>query len=135
MVQIMQYNLSVASSGTSEISTAPQVISNRRLLERSDTLEVKKLEAELNEHRYYLERKIEQRTDQLVKRIKLLELCNSSLCDKLAQAKKEIAALHKQLGSDLPGTEFKDCSGLLTGYGKGKRIQVESDARIDGLTV
>lgn len=57
---------------------------------------MKAMEAELNEHRYHLERKVEQRTEQLTRRITLLESCNATLCDKLALAYEELAAL-KQL--------------------------------------
>lgn len=59
-------------------------------------LDINKMKAELNQHRYYLERKVEQRTEQLLKRLVLLESCNSTLCDKLAIANKELIAL-KQL--------------------------------------
>ena len=51
-------------------------------------LEMKKMQAELAEHRYRLERNVEQRTEQLLKRISLLESCNATLCDKLAVAQK-----------------------------------------------
>lgn len=61
-----------------------------------DITEMKMMEAELNEHRYYLERKVEQRTEQLVRRITLLESCNATLCDKLALAHKKFAALRRQ---------------------------------------
>jgi len=56
-------------------------------------LDMKKMKAELNELRYHLERNVEQRTEALSKRIALLESCNTTLCDKLASARKEFAAL------------------------------------------
>jgi len=52
-----------------------------------------KMKAELNELHYHLERNVEQRTGALSKRIALLESCNTTLCDKLASARKELAAL------------------------------------------
>jgi len=58
-----------------------------------DITEKKELESELYEHRYYLERQVEQRTLQLMKRMALLESCNASLCDKLALIYKELATL------------------------------------------
>lgn len=59
-------------------------------------LDMKKIKAELNEHRYYLERNVERRTEHLLKRIALLESCNTTLCNKLALAHKELAALKQQ---------------------------------------
>ena len=55
--------------------------------------DINKMKAELNELRYHLERNVEQRTEALSKRIALLESCNTTLCDKLASARKELAAL------------------------------------------
>lgn len=109
MPQLKQSNPSVAPIGASEILTVLPAASNRQLSVRSDFITLKKLEAELNEHRYYLDRKVEQRTEQLVKRIKLLESCNTTLCDKLAQAKRVIASLQKQIESNLSGAETNDC--------------------------
>lgn len=68
-------------------------------------LDINKMKAELNEHRYYLERKVEQRTEQLLKRLVLLESCNSTLCDKLAIANKELIALKQQITHALPNIE------------------------------
>ena len=59
-------------------------------------LEMKKMAAELNEHRYYLEQKVAQSTEYLQKRIALLELCNTTLCGKLAASQQELAALQQQ---------------------------------------
>ena len=55
--------------------------------------DMKKMKAELNELRYHLEQNVGQRTESLSKRIALLESCNTTLCDKLASARKELAAL------------------------------------------
>ena len=57
---------------------------------------LKEMEAELNVHRYYIERQVEQRTEQLMKRISVLESCNATLVDKLALANKELVALKQQ---------------------------------------
>lgn len=62
----------------------------------------KEMEAELYELRYRLERKVEQRTEQLVRRAALLESCNAALCDKLALAYKELAALKQRPAHTLP---------------------------------
>ena len=61
-----------------------------------DITEKKKLETELQGHRYYLERNVEMRTEQLMKRMALLESCNAALGAKLALAQKELAALKPQ---------------------------------------
>lgn len=58
-------------------------------------LEMKKMAAELNEHRYYLEQKVAQSTEHLQKRIALLESCNATLCGKLASSQQELAALQQ----------------------------------------
>ena len=58
-------------------------------------LDMKKMKAELNEHRYYLERYVERRTEHLLKRIAVLEYCNAALCGKLALASKELSALNQ----------------------------------------
>ena len=54
---------------------------------------MKKMTSELNEHRYYLERNVDRRTEHLVKRIAVLEACNATLCGKLALSQKELTAL------------------------------------------
>ena len=64
--------------------------------------DMKEMKAELNEHRYYLERNVERRTEHLLKRTELLEHCNATLCDKLALAHKELAALKQQSAHTLP---------------------------------
>lgn len=57
--------------------------------------EMKKMASELNEHRYYLEQNVERRTELLAKRIEMLEACNASLCSKLAQSQRKLAALQE----------------------------------------
>jgi hypothetical protein len=49
--------------------------------------DMKKMKAELKDHRYGLERNVELRTAHLLTRIALLESCNATLCSKLEQAK------------------------------------------------
>ena len=66
--------------------------------------EMKKMASELNEHRYYLEQNVERRTELLAKRIVMLEACNASLCSKLAQSQKKLAALQE-------ATVMPDASG------------------------
>lgn len=61
-----------------------------------DITDKKEMEAELNQHRYYLERHVELRTEQLIKRIALLESCNTTLGSKLALSRTELAALKRQ---------------------------------------
>lgn len=90
------------------ISKQGQHLSGTPMFIRGVMLDItnkKEMEAELNEHRYRLERKVEQRTEQLVRRIALLESCNTSLCDKLALAYKELAALKQQPAHALPGED------------------------------
>lgn len=114
MVQYLQTNPSVTLIGPSEYLTSATVAATVQLPDETsvvsdesgatlfirealrDITEMKAMEAELNEHRYYLERKVEQRTEQLMKRLALLESCNATLCDKLALAHKEIAALKQR---------------------------------------
>ncbi len=57
--------------------------------------QLKKLSAELAEHRYYLERNVSRRTEHLNRQIELLESCNSTLCGQLAEYKKQIAILQQ----------------------------------------
>lgn len=114
MAQPLQSNPFVTSIGPSEYLAGATAASNRQLPDEDsvvnnesaatlfikgalrDIAEMKAMESELNEHRYYLERKVEQRTEQLMRRLALLESCNASLCDKLALAHKELAALKQQ---------------------------------------
>ncbi len=64
--------------------------------------DMEEMKIELNEHRYYLERNVERRTQYLVARIALLESCNASLCDKLALAYKMPATIKLQAPSACP---------------------------------
>lgn len=56
-------------------------------------LNIRKIKRELYEHRYYFEKNVVNRTEHLMKRIKLMEACNASLSYKLALSQKELAAL------------------------------------------
>lgn len=94
-----------------------------------DITEIKVMEAELNEHRYCLERKVEQRTEQLMRRISLLESCNAILSDKLAHAKRNVAELDKQLAGIMSDTNLEDCHGLLTGLGDGAQKMAERSVK------
>lgn len=75
-------------------------------------LDIRKMKAELNEHRYHLEQNVERRTEHLLKRIALLESCNTTLSGKLALAHKEITALRQWPVHILPkkDAESSDCS-------------------------
>lgn len=61
-----------------------------------DITDKKEMEAELNQHRYRLDRHVESRTRQLMKRMALLESCNATLSEKLAMARMELTALKQQ---------------------------------------
>lgn len=56
-------------------------------------LKMKKMKAELNELRYYLEQNAERRTDHLSLRIAMLESRNATLCDELASSQEKPAEL------------------------------------------
>lgn len=72
-------------------------------------LGMKKMKAELNEHRHFLERSVERETAYLSKRIALLESCNATLSGKLALAYQEIAMLERSAhGSPRPHDLKKD---------------------------
>lgn len=60
---------------------------------RKVLLDMREMKFELNEHRYYLERKVALRTAHLMKRIELLESCNATLCEKLTQTREALAML------------------------------------------
>lgn len=75
---------------TSSKKTSSTLYARRIML-----LEMKKMTVELNEHRYYLEQKVAQRTEHLQKRIALLEACNTTLCGKLASSQQKLAALQQ----------------------------------------
>lgn len=74
--------------------------------------DMNKMEAELKELRYYMERNVELRTENLLKRIAVLESCNATLCDKLAQAHQEPVALKQQSARTLLNNdaEQNDCA-------------------------
>jgi PAS domain S-box-containing protein len=77
-----------------------------------DISDKKRMEAELADHRYYLERNVERRTRELMKRIEMLESCNAALCSQLSSARMENAALHRQLEilqPEVPESEM-DCA-------------------------
>lgn len=78
-----------------------------------DVSDKKRMEAELADHRYYLERNVEQRTRELMKRIEMLESCNASLCDRLSSARLECAALKQQLDGMQPDDAGEDSSSGL----------------------
>lgn len=98
MVQVIQFSASPASNGTSDYAASCASASGEFALQ-TEAAAMQVLEAELHEHRYYLEQKVAQRTEQLSRRITLLETCNATLAGKLAEAKKDIAMLRKQLDS------------------------------------
>jgi len=58
--------------------------SERALIVKRIRREMNKLRAELHECRYHFERRVEFRTEHLLKRIAELESCNAELCDQLA---------------------------------------------------
>ena len=56
-------------------------------------LKMKKMNVELNELRYDTEQNAEHRTEQLLLRIALLEVCNATLCDEFAISQERFAEL------------------------------------------
>lgn len=76
--------------------------SDTTLFIRKVMLNMKKMKAELNEHRYFLERNVERETAHLLKRIALLESCNAALSAKLALAHQDLALLRQQPAHILP---------------------------------
>lgn len=50
-----------------------------------DITNIKEMEAELEEHRYYMERRVAQRTAALEQRIGILESCNTALCNQMEE--------------------------------------------------
>ncbi len=98
MVQLIQFSASQAPSGTNDVSVS-RTAGNSEYARQTEVAAMQMLEAELHEHRYYLERKVEERTEQLSTRIRVLETCNAALAGKLADAKKDIAMLRRQLVS------------------------------------
>lgn len=86
-------------------------------------LDINRIQAELAEHRYHLERKVEQRTEQLLKRITLLESCNATLCDKLAMAQKEITSLKRQVSQTPPNKNTEQKNRAVQLYGMNDQIR------------
>lgn len=78
---------------------------------RLDVADKQAMEAELNELRYHLERNVEQRTEQLLRNISLLESCNATLCERLASVQRELAVL--KLARNLPDAEQNERIGKL----------------------
>ena len=69
--------------------------------------DMREMKAELNEYRYCLEQNVERRTEHLLKRIALLESCNTTLGGKLAMAHVEIATLKHQPAYILPKEDME----------------------------
>lgn len=90
-----------------------------------DITDKKEMEAELSQHRYCLERHVESRTEQLMRRISLLESCNAALGDKLALARMELSALKREPAAEIvqhalaagstPTAQSRDCIEQLDG--------------------
>lgn len=55
--------------------------------------QMNKMKSELHEHRYYLEKNVAQRTEDLTKRIEVLETCNAALCSKLVSSQRMLGSL------------------------------------------
>jgi len=108
MAQLLRPRKTRASCNASEALSVLPVASCRHMPVQSGAYARDMLEAELHELRYSLEKKVEQRTAQLVKRINLLESCNIALSEKLAQANRDLATLIKQLATAFPEAEGND---------------------------
>ena len=91
----------------------------------------KAMEAELNELRYQLEQNVEQKTGQLLKRITVLESCKATLCDKLASAQRELAALTRPSARNLPGTIQDDCAEQIYASSDWTRNLIKTSAQDD----
>lgn len=76
----------------------------------------KEMEAELDDHRHFLEQHVEMRTRQLIKRMKLLESCNATLSGKLMLAQTELATLKQPATAPVEqtsnGAEYPDGIGV-----------------------
>lgn len=71
-----------------------------------DVTDSKQMESELAECRYNIERQVERRTEQLERRLALLESCNAVLCERLSDALLQLAGLTHQLQqAELGGTK------------------------------
>ena len=101
-----------------------------------DITDKKEMEAELNQHRYHLERHVELRTEQLIKRMALLESCNTTLGGKLASAMMELTALKRQsataaikpvqITEQISPTQSNECTEQLHGIGDHARKIIDS---------
>ena len=109
MAQILRSRKTRVSGNTSKILNSLPVASCNHMPVQSVVYAQDTLETELHELRYSMERKVEQRTAQLVKRITLLESCNTVLSEKLAQANRDLATLIRQLATVLPEGEGGGC--------------------------
>lgn len=85
-----------------------------------DITEKKAMEGELSEHRYWLEKKVEQRTALLERRISVFESANTNLCEKIEE---NMAALRQARLAQLR------CR-LLHTLGKEAILDVDADGRL-----
>lgn len=60
-----------------------------------DITDTKLMESELQTHRYFLEQRVRDRTEQLEKRIAILESCNHELCNQLEKERMTCNELRK----------------------------------------
>lgn len=107
------------------------VKSDTLLFVRNASLRMKKMEKELDEHRYFLERNVARETESLQKRIALLESCNAVLSDRLARAHKELAARKRDPAQILPLNDAKSKERALKWHVMSNRAhqQAGSDAQ------
>ncbi len=61
-----------------------------------DITHIKEMEAELEDHRRYMDRRIAQRTEKIERRLAVMESCNAALCAQLEQLRNANAALGAQ---------------------------------------
>ncbi len=87
---------------------------------------LRKMKAELNQHRYYLDQQVEQRTGHLLKRIAFLESCNTTLCDKLAASRQELARFRQQ--ASLPLADLR--SGVMTRHVREGNRQIQLNEQL-----
>lgn len=95
-------------------------------------LDMKKMKAELNEHRYCLERNVERETEHLLKRIALLESCNATLSGRLALAHKELAALKQQPAHILPKKDTEPNERTVKLYVMNNPVQKLAELNVQG---
>lgn len=60
-----------------------------------DITDMKAMQSELQAHRYFLEQRVKSHTEQLEKRIAILESCNSELCNQLEKQHRTCSELRK----------------------------------------